>query len=500
MDNNDIFFLENDKRVNNKVCRILLWMTIIFPTLFLLSAVGVFQVSFKELAIVTPFGLICTITPTVLKKMKVPVNVLKYWSVTALAILIAIMGSNSNLGIYITYIIALAISCLYFDVRFTKHIAILGYICMVIAVFFRAHNVTLSSGDTALHWFRGYTMGFTIEYIALAAVFMSICKSARKLLEGLHSSEQVQAVVDNCEEASGDLVVSVEQLHKSLDESRKSNESISESAGKTLEDCNNNQNYVNDTVNSIQNMANTIDEVIQKTSNMREVAKQTFDSTQAYIKVMDDAVLSMDMIGRSTDDTLKAIQVLEERIGHIEELTSTIIAIANQTGLLALNASIEAARAGENGRGFNVVAEEVRKLSEESHDAVDNITKHVESIKESVVLASKSIVIGSKSVNEGRACINHAKEEAEKLESIQQSALQTSEDIFGSCQDTQSDVKEVVDMASNMTSIMNHSSEMVMDIKDNLKNQEEIIKEMEQLFGKVNDVSNQLKEIVVRGS
>lgn len=498
MNNNDIFFLENDKKVNDKVSRILLWLTIIFPALFLLSVLHVFNVSIRELVIVTPFGVVCTVTPTILKKINVPVKLQKYISVIALAILIALMGSNSNLGIYITYIIALAISCLYFDVKFTKHIAILGYVCMVVALFFRAHNVTLSAGDTPLNWFRGYTMGFTIEYVALSAVFISICKSARKLLEGLHGAEQIQMVVDNCEEASGNLVVSVEQLHKSLDESRKSNQLIFESAGKTLEDCNDNQKYVNDTVSNIHNMASIIDEIISKTGNMREVAKQTFDSTQAYIKVMDNVVASMDMIGKSTEDTSKAVRILEERIGHIEELTSTIISIANQTSLLSLNASIEAARAGENGRGFTVVAEEVRKLADESHDAVDNITKHVESIKESVVLASKSIVVGSQSVEEGRSCINHAKEEAEKLGCIQQTALQTSEDIFGSCKDTQSNVKEVVDMANNMTSIMDHSSEMVMDIKESLKKQEEIIKEMDKLFGKVNDVSNQLKEIVVR--
>ena len=496
MDNNNVFFLQNDKKVNIRVSRILLWMTIIFPMLFLLSALNVFKLSIKELAIVTPFGLICTITPTILKKINVPVKVQKYLSVSALAILITIMGSNSNIGIYITYILALSISCLYFDVKFTKHIAILGYLCMIIAVFFRAHNVTLSSGDTALNWFRGYAMGFTIEYIALAAVFISISKSARKLLEGLQNSEQIQRVVNNCENASSNLVVSVDQLHKSLEESRKSNEFISESAGKTLEDCNNNQTYVNDTVVNIHNMGKIIDDIINKTSNMHEVAKKTFDSTQAYIELMDDVVSSMNTIGQSTEDTLNSIQILEKRIGYIEKLTSTIIAIANQTSLLSLNASIEAARAGENGRGFTVVAEEVRKLADESHAAVDSITEHMESIKESVLLASESIVAGSKSVEEGKSCINHAKEEAEKLGDIQQTALQTSEDIFESCKDTQSNVKEVVNMASNMTSIMNHSSDMVMDIKDSLKNQEQLINEMDKLFSKVNDVSNKLKEIV----
>lgn len=207
------FFHENDKRVNNMVCRILLWLILIFPTLFLLSSLGVFRLSVQELCVLTPIGCVCIITPTILKKLGVKTVVLKYCSVLALSLIVAIMGSNSNVGIYMTYILALAISCLYFDVRFTKHIAAIGYVCMVVAVFFRAHSVVLDPGDTVFSWFRGYIMGFTIEYIAMTAVFIAISKRARKLLESLHDTEKVKAVVEQCETASEDLGTAVAQLH-----------------------------------------------------------------------------------------------------------------------------------------------------------------------------------------------------------------------------------------------------------------------------------------------
>ena len=156
-----------------------------------------------------------------------------------------------------------------------------------------------------------------------------------------------------------------------------------------MDDCRSNQEYVHDTVEEIQKMADSIDMIITKTNNMKEVATQTYESTHSYIQVMDDAVSSMDVISQSTDETLQTIQILENRVQHIEELTNTIIAIANQTSLLSLNASIEAARAGENGKGFAVVAEEVRKLAEQSHDAVGSITNHVEGIRQSVAFQSQ---------------------------------------------------------------------------------------------------------------
>lgn len=493
---NEQFFYENDRKVNARVCRILMWLSLVFPALFLLSILGVFRISIRELCIITPFGLVCTLMPTVLKRIGISVTALKYISIISLALVITIMGSNSHLGIYITYILALAISCMYFDAKFTRNIAFLGYICLVVAVFFRAHNVTLEAGDTPMHWFRGYVTGYTIEYVALAAVCITISKTSRSLLEGVHDRDMIQAVLDSCEDASGNLLGSVDQLQISLDESKKGNAIVSDFAGKTMEDCTNNQNYVHDTVEDIQNMAQSIDEIIRKTNNMKEVATQTYESTHSYIQVMDDAVSSMDMISQSTNDTLQAIQVLEDRIQHIEVLTNTIVSIANQTSMLSLNASIEAARAGENGRGFAVVAEEVRKLADESHDAVESITNHVEGIRESVVAASESIVKGSQSVETGLERIRVARSEAEKLSSIQETSLQAAEDIFGSGQETKNCVGDVVEKADHMTALMEHSSEMVMDIRQRLDDQDVLMQDMEQVFTRVSAVSKQLKAIV----
>lgn len=490
------FFYENDKRINNLVCRILLWLILIFPALFLLSFLNVFRLSIGELCILTPIGCVCTIAPTILKKYGVGTVILKYCSLVALSVLVAIMGSNSNVGIYMTYTLALAMSCLYFDVRFTKHVAIIGYVCMVVAVFFRAHTVTLSAGDTVLSWFRGYVMGFTIEYIAMAAVFITISKLARNLLENLHDTEKIKAVVAQCETASENLGTAVSQLHKSLTASSQSNDRISESAGKTLEDCNHNQEYVNDTVNSIHELMLLIERIVEKTDRMSQTVEQTSQSTKNYISIMDGAVSSMKQIEESTLDTLNTIQMLEQQTNKIGSLTDIIVGIASQTNLLALNASIESAREGENGKGFAVVAEEVRKLAEESHEAVGQISRHVESIRAGVAKAGESIELGTNTVKSGMDYISHAKEEAEKLGSLQESSQVVVEDITVACEDSRRYVSEVVDMAENMTQLMEHSANMIEEIKDSLIEQDHLISDINDVFETVNQVSVHLQETV----
>ena len=490
------FFRENDERINNMVCKILLWLTLVFPVLFLLSFLGVFQLTIRELCILTPIGCVFTIAPTILKKMGVSTAVLKYCSVVMLSLVIAIMGTNAHVGIYITYIIALAISCLYFDVRFTKHIALIGYVGMVIAVFIRAHSVTLVEGDTVFAWFRGYTMGFTLEYIAMTAVFLTITKQSRRILVSLHDTERVKIVVEQCESASENLGTAVEQLHESLAASSQSNEKISESARKTLEDCSHNQKYVDDTANSIHELMQLIENIVEKTEKMRQTVAETSRSTQNYISIMDGAVLSMQQIETSTLDTLETIQTLEHQTNEIGSLTDIIASIASQTNLLALNASIEAARAGENGRGFAVVAEEVRKLAEESHSAVEQISHHVEGIRKGVAKAGESIELGTLTVKSGMDNISNARKEAEMLGALQDNSQSVVQDIALACEDSRQYVGQVVDMAENMTQLMEHSAEMIQEIKDSLSEQENLLSDINHIFENVDAVSKRLQETV----
>lgn len=494
--NSEQFFHENDNRINNMVCRILLWLILIFPALFLLSFLGVFRLTIGELCILTPIGCVFIIIPTILKKVGVKTTVLKYCSVIALSLVVAVMGSNSNVGIYMTYVLSLAISCLYFDVRFTKHVAVIGYVCMVVAVFFRAHSVTLSPGDTVFSWFRGYAMGFTIEYIAMSAVFIAITKLARKLLESLHNTEKIKEVVRQCESASENLGAAVAQLHESLEASSQSNQKISQSACKSLEDCSNNQKYVDDTANSIQELKLLIEKIVEKTERMYQAVEQTSQSTLHYVSVMDGAVEAMKQIEGSTHDTLETIQILEKQTNEIGSLTDIIVGIASQTNLLALNASIEAARAGENGKGFAVVADEVRKLAEESHAAVEQISHHVDGIRAGVAKAGESIEFGTNTVKSGMDYIFNAKEEAEKLGSLQESSQKVVGEITVACEDSQRYVSQVVGMADNMTQLMEHSANMIQEIKDSLFEQENLISDINHIFETVTQVSEHLQEIV----
>ena len=95
---------------------------------------------------------------------------------------------------------------------------------------------------------------------------------------------------------------------------------------------------------------------------------------QGYIRLMEKTTDDMQVIERSANQTEISIASLEEGMKEVAEFATSIAGITKQTNLLALNASIEAARAGEMGKGFSVVAEEVRVLADNSKQASDAIS------------------------------------------------------------------------------------------------------------------------------
>lgn len=250
---NEDFFEKNEKAVSYLMCKVLLGITLTFPAFFLLSALKIFKVTIPELLQITPFGVVCTISPIVLYKLKVPAKFIKYYSVIAVAVVIALMASNAHIGIYMTYLLAMALSCLYFDKKFTVLTSVIGYICLVAAVYFRSGNADIGE-RTRMGWFIAYTLGYTMEYVAMSAVFIALAGRSRKMLENLHNSEQVKDILNNCGSASEQLSKLMENLSRAMQNSAENNHRIESEADKTMTGCENTLEHVKSTTSGISDM------------------------------------------------------------------------------------------------------------------------------------------------------------------------------------------------------------------------------------------------------
>ncbi len=151
----------------------------------------------------------------------------------------------------------------------------------------------------------------------------------------------------------------------------------------------------------IQDMHERMNDLRSTANDMEKIAADSASNASIGKEKVDAAIAVMKNIAEQVSSSAKVIGELGRRSDEIGQIVETISGIAGQTNLLALNAAIEAARAGEQGRGFSVVAEEVRKLAEQSSVAAADIASLIATIQAETSSAVESIEQGNQSVKEG---------------------------------------------------------------------------------------------------
>jgi len=241
------------------------------------------------------------------------------------------------------------------------------------------YNIYRTSLDTAL-----LTVPISLAIIATVISFVVI-----KLV-----TNQINYRLSEIKEATGNSKLALEDIAAASEEIAASNEDLDEQLSKSIKSVKRVNKANNQTSIEFKDIYNNLSET---TTSVEEIAKANEELTEVIEQLAENSLGIRDEAARSRNEmketnqlihqgnlilkkTLAATDNLQNKIDDIDSISDTILEISNQTNLLALNAAIEAARAGEAGRGFSVVAEEIRQLAEKSNGATTEVQKILDEI------------------------------------------------------------------------------------------------------------------------
>jgi methyl-accepting chemotaxis protein len=282
------------------------------------------------------------------------------------------------------------------DRHFFKQMGMLGLIVLAIA---------LALGALLLYLMRSISVPINDIRAAMMSIRQSNDLSLRVKVAGRN---EIADIGNSFNELISGFQVLIRQVLSSSNEVKKLATHLTGAASHVAASSTEQLDATTSMAAAMEKTRTSIDQVAGNSSQANQIAEQAGELADRGEAIVRNAADEMRRIAGAVQDSAGHVQSLGQQSERISSIVGAIKDVADQTNLLALNAAIEAARAGEQGRGFAVVADEVRKLAERTAQSTEEITQMIQGIQSGMASAVRAMQEGSSRVEGGVALANEA--------------------------------------------------------------------------------------------
>ncbi|AQS60237.1 methyl-accepting chemotaxis protein [Desulforamulus ferrireducens] len=306
----------------------------------------------------------------------------------------------------------------------------------------------------------------TLVILAVAVLITTLV--ARNLVRTIASIEQsaglvaqgdlTQSIAVNRTDELGQLSQVINSMTGSLKELigqvKQSAEEVSGTSANLTEITNQTTEANSKITQEITQVAATIEQISAASQEVSASASEAITRVNRGQEKVDEVTTAMEDISRSTAEVARSVQEVNEKAKEVGKIVDLITQIAEQTNLLALNAAIEAARAGEQGRGFAVVADEVRKLAEQTANATRNITTIISEMQSGTQSSVAKMEQGATLVQRGGLAVAEVGAVFHEIHQVIAGLTEQIEQTSSATQDINTNIQNVAALSEEQTAAM----------------------------------------------
>jgi methyl-accepting chemotaxis protein len=306
----------------------------------------------------------------------------------------------------------------------------------------------------------------------------------------------LRELVDGVQSLAAQLSTAAREMNNSVQRASGGNDEISSGVSRLADGVAEQQKLLEGTSRLVHEIAAAIELNASRAREAFGFAAEANQKAGSGVDVSRLAIEKMRTVFERVENGVARVFELEAKTRHVHQITGIITSVAHRTNLLSLNASIEAARAGEAGRGFSVVADEIRKLAESAGRSAEEIAKLIHEIESDTSEVAEGMRESSMVIGEGREDVDTIAKSLEQIRSAVGEAARRAEEIFEGADTQAMDVQRMVESMDEISNVAARNARAIEGVSTISESQVSSVTQMVESSRDLSGLAEEMRELL----